>query len=85
MAISKDLVEYLLFDNLRYFHTSGQPVDRDTVFSTALGSSKVAGSTPQSMFKDVSRYDIVINGGTDKTWPADWTSKSSKTLAPLLV
>lgn len=85
MAISKDLVEYILFDNLRYFHTSGQPVTRDTVFSTALASSKVAGSTPQSMFKDVCRYDIVVNGGTDKAWPPDWTAKTCKTLTVLLV
>lgn len=85
MAISKDLVEYILFDNLRYFHTNGKPVARDTILSGALGSSKVAGSTPRTIFKDVSRHDIVINGGTDKLWPDNWLTMSCKELAPLLV
>ena len=85
MTISVGLVEYLLFDNLRYFHTSGQPVDRDTILSTALGSSKVAGSTPRTLFRDVTRHDIVINGGADKPWPADWLSQTPHTLAPQLV
>ena len=85
MAITSDLVEYILFDNLRYFHTSGKPVSKDTVFSDALGASKVAGSTPRSLFKDVSRHDIVINGGEDKTWPDNWLTLTPKTLAPLLV
>jgi hypothetical protein len=85
MAITTDLVEYILFDNLRYFHTSGKPVSRDTVFSDGLSDSKVAGSTPQSLFKDVSRHDIVINGGEDKAWPDNWLSLTSKTLAPRLV
>lgn len=84
MSISIGLVEYLLFDNLRYFHTNGQPVDRNTVFSTALSASKVAGSTPRSLFRDVSRHDIAINGGTDKPWPADWVSLTPATLAPQL-
>lgn len=85
MALSAGLIEYLLFDNLRYFHTSGQPVSKDTVFSTALGASKVAGSTPRTLFRDVTRHDIVINGGTDKPWPDDWLSQTPHTLAPSLV
>ncbi len=85
MAITTDLVEYILFDNLRYFHTNGKPVTRDTVFADALGASKVAGSTPRDIFKDVSRHDIVINGGTDKSWPDNWLSMSCKKLAPALV
>lgn len=85
MAISKGLIEYLLFDNLRYFSTSGGLISKDTVFSSALGASKVAGSTPRSIFKDVSRHDIVINGGTDKPWPSDWLSQTPTTLAPTLV
>lgn len=85
MTISVELVEYLLFDNLRYFHTSGKPIDRTTVFSEALGSSKVAGSTPRTLFRDVTRHDIVINGGTDKPWPDKWLSLTPKTLAPSLV
>ncbi|MCR5885782.1 hypothetical protein LRS03_24160 [Rhizobacter sp. J219] len=85
MAISKGLIEYLLFDNLRYFSTSGATVDKNTVFSSALGASKVAGSTPRSIFRDVSRHDIVINGGTDKPWPTDWLNKTPATLAPALV
>lgn len=85
MAISNDLVEYILFDNLRYFHTNGKPVGRDTVFSDALGASKVAGSTPRSIFKDVSRFDIIINKGEDKNWPDNWLTLSPKTLAPKLV
>jgi hypothetical protein len=84
MAISKGLIEYLLFDNLRYFNTSGATVDKDTVFSSALGAAKVAGSTPRGIFKDVSRHDIVINGGTDKPWPSDWLSQTPSTLAPAL-
>lgn len=85
MAISNDLVEYILFDNLRYFHTNGKPVDRDTVFSDALGASKVAGSTPRSIFRDVSRFDIIINKGEDKKWPDNWLTLTPKTLAPQLV
>ncbi|MDB5870650.1 MAG: hypothetical protein JWQ07_92 [Ramlibacter sp.] len=85
MAISKDLVEYLLFDNLKYFHTNGKPVAKTTVLGTALASSKVAGSTAQSMFKDVSRYDISMNGGVDKPWPDNWVTLTCETLAPSLV
>lgn len=85
MAISSGLIEYILFDNLRYFHTNGIPVTRDTKFKDALGSSKVAGSTPRTIFRDVSRHDIVINGGKDKAWPNDWLDMTCKTLAPLLV
>lgn len=86
MPISKELVEYLLFDNLRYFHTSGQPVTKDTtVLKDALAAHKIAGSTPRSIFKDVSRNDIVVNGGTDKPWPDDWLNMTCSTLAPLLV
>ncbi len=84
MTISVDLVEYILFDNLRYFHTNGQPVTRTTVFGDALAANKVAGSTPRSIFKDVSRHDIVINGGTDKKWPDDWLTMTPHSLAPLL-
>lgn len=85
MSITADLVEYIFFDNLRYFHTNGKPVTRETVFSDALGASKVAGSTPRTLFKDVSRHDIVINGGEDKPWPDNWLTLSPKSLAPKLV
>lgn len=85
MAISVELVEYLLLDNLRYFHTSGSPVTKDILFSDALSSSRVAGSTPRTLFKNVTRHDIVMNGGTDKAWPDDWLNKSISTLAPDLV
>ena len=85
MSISVELVEYILFDNLRYFHTNGLPIDRTTVFSGALGASKVATATPRTLFRDVSRHDIVINGGVDKPWPDDWLSLTPKTLAPALV
>lgn len=85
MAISVELAEYLLFDNLRYFHTSGKPVSRDSVFSETLGSSKVGGATPRSLFKDVTRHDIVINGGVDKSWPDNWLTMTPAILAPKLI
>lgn len=85
MTISAELVEYLLFDNLRYFHTKGLPIDRDTTFDMALSSHKVAGTSPRTLFRDVTRHDIVINGGTDKAWPKDWLQMSCSSLAPQLV
>ncbi|MYM25496.1 hypothetical protein GTP46_22965 [Duganella sp. FT135W] len=85
MTIKIEVVEFILFDNLRYFRSAGVEVDHDTQFTDALSDIAVAGASPLLMFKNVSRYDIFINGGTKKDWPKDWSSQNCKTLAQAII
>lgn len=85
MSIGISLVEFILFDNLRYFRKPNFNVDHDTKFSDAISDDEVAGASPLKMFKNVSRYDIYINGGGQKDWPDKWAGMSCSTLAKMIV
>lgn len=77
-------VKVVLRFHLKNLNTSGQAVDDDSVLGDALSDLAVAGMSARSLFKALSRRDIVRNGGNDKTWPAKWPELTVKSLAPKL-
>lgn len=84
MALSVKKIETIMLFHLENLNTSGEAVDKDTVLGVALSKAAVAGMSARALFKVLTRRDIIVNGGTDKPWPADWPALTIRTLAPQL-
>lgn len=84
-GLTEAQVRTILRFHLKNLSTSNAPTTDDTVLGEALSDLSVAGMSARALFKAVSRRDIVVNGGPDKTWPANWTTLTVATLAPKLV
>lgn len=83
-GLPESKVKVILRFHLRNLSTSGMPVDDDTVFAGALSDQAIADMSARSLFKALSRRDVVNNGGLDKPWPAKWLELSVGMLAPEL-
>lgn len=84
-GLTEAQVRTILRFHLKNLSTSNVPTTDDTVLGDALSDLSVAGMSARALFKAVSRRDIVVNGGPDKTWPANWPTLTVATLAPKLV
>jgi len=84
MALSAQQVEDIMMFHLGNLSTSGQPVDRETIFGQALSRRAVAGMSARALFKLLARRDVIVNGGQDKPWPERWVEQSVAGLAPQL-
>ena len=69
-------VKIILRFHLRNLSTSNEPVTDETIFKDALSDLDIAGMSSRTLFKALSRRDIMRNGGHDKKWPDSWIDEN---------
>lgn len=84
MAIGIKKIEGIMLFHAQHLNTSNAPVTRDTVLGEALSAKVVVSMSSRLLFKTLTRRDILINGGSDKAWPANWPEQTIAALAPQL-
>ncbi|WP_338415247.1 hypothetical protein [uncultured Sphaerotilus sp.] len=75
-------VKIILRFHLRNLSTNNTLVTDETIFKDTLSDLDIAGISSRTLFKALSRRDIVRNGGHDKKWPESWIDENISSLAP---
>ncbi len=85
MAVVKKQIISVMLYHLNNLNTSGLPVVAQSVIADHISNVQVAGTSAQTLFKNLIDRTVVLNGGKQGKWPDSWPDKTVEDLADAIL